>query len=70
MTRLNTCAVALGLATVLVLALPHGTAQAIDAGNQPESMDGDRAPHLYVGRLPGTLGCIDDTYSRVTWGCD
>jgi hypothetical protein len=70
MTRLNTCTRALGLATALVLAWPHGTAQAIDAGNQAEWMDADRAPHLYVGRLPGTLGCIDDTYSRVTWGCD
>jgi hypothetical protein len=70
MTRLNTRAVALGLATALVLALPHCTARAIAAGNLQESMDGDRAPYLYMGKLPGTLGCIDDTYSRVTWGCD
>ena len=32
--------------------------------------DGDRAPHLYPKDLPGTLGCVDDAFGRVTWGCD
>jgi hypothetical protein len=32
--------------------------------------DEDRAPHLYPKDLPGTIGCLDDAYGRVTWGCD
>jgi hypothetical protein len=70
MGALKTNYAMLGLATALMLALPHSTALASVAGNLPQSMDGDRAPHLYPTTLPGTLGCVDDAYSRVTWGCD
>ena len=74
MTKLNASgAVMLGLATALMLAMttvPHGTAQARSAGNPYQAMDDDRAPHLYPSRLPGMLGCVDDAYNRVTWGCD
>jgi hypothetical protein len=63
--------VMLGLATALMLATaPHATAQARSAGDPYQTMDDGRAPHLYSGTLPGTLGCVDDAYNRVTWGCD
>jgi hypothetical protein len=80
MTILNASrAVTLGLAMALMLPMttfPHGAARAAGVGNPHEPMlgssigDGDRAPHLYPTTLPGTLGCMDDAYSRVTWGCD
>jgi hypothetical protein len=59
------------LATALLLGAPAigiGNAQAAIAGRM--IADDDRAPHLYPMALPGTLGCVDDAYSRVTWGCD
>ena len=41
------------------------------SANFASPVSGDnRAPHLYPKDLPGTLGCIDDAFGRVTWGCD
>ena len=58
-----TRAVTLGLAMALMP--PIAAVQTL-----MPAADGDRAPHLYPTMLPGTLGCVDDAYSRVTWGCD
>jgi hypothetical protein len=60
-----------GVAMALFLGVPVigiGNAQAAIAGRL--IAEDDRAPHLYPMALPGTLGCVDDAYSRVTWGCD
>jgi hypothetical protein len=74
MTKLNVSRAAmLGLATALILVmttLPDGTVQGRSASDLSQMMDDDRAPHLYPSRLPGMLGCVDDAYNRVTWGCD
>jgi hypothetical protein len=72
MAILNTRrAVIRGLAMALMLdgaAIGLATAQTVIAA--PVIADNDRAPHLYPMALPGTLGCVDDAYNRVTWGCD
>ena len=42
----------------------------VSANFAPPAAGGDRAPPLYPKDLPGTLGCVDDAFGRVTWGCD
>jgi hypothetical protein len=42
----------------------------VSANFASPARDDDRAPHLYPNDLPGTLGCVDDAFGRVTWGCD
>jgi hypothetical protein len=47
-----------------------GLAALIAANFRSPAADDDRGPHLYPKLLPGTIGCVDDAFGRVTWGCD